>query len=109
MTNRETEPKVIRILVVDDHPVVRTGIIGMLADQPDFEIVAEAEDGMRAVIAVRDHQPDVVLMDLRMPRLDGVAALEIIARDDDPPKVIVLTTYDADADILRAIEAGATG
>lgn len=109
MPDEQEDPITIRVLVVDDHPVVRTGIVGMLADQADFEVVAEADDGMRAVKAVRDHHPDVVLMDLRMPRLDGVSALEIITRDESPPKVIVLTTYDADADILRAIEAGATG
>lgn len=99
----------IRIVIVDDHPVVRTGLKGMLQGDNRIEVVGDAEDGLRALIAVRERQPDVVLMDLRMPRMDGVEATEIIVRQHPLTRVLVLTTYDTDADILRAIEAGATG
>lgn len=99
----------IRMVVIDDHPVVRTGIVGMLAGQDAFTVVAEAEDGHSGLMAIRDHAPDVVLLDLRMPRMDGVAVLRALADMPQAPRVIVLTTYETDADILRAIEAGATG
>lgn len=99
----------IRVLVADDHPVVRSGIVGMLALEPDLEIVAEAGDGSEAVALARSLRPDVVLMDLRMPRLDGASATEQIVAAPEAPRVLVLTTYDTDADIVRAVEAGATG
>lgn len=99
----------IRVLVVDDHPVVRTGLIGMLADQADLAVVGSAADGAEAVVRVGSLLPDVVLMDLRMPNLDGAGATEIIARDHPSVRVVVLTTYDTDADIVRAVEAGACG
>ncbi len=99
----------IRILIVDDHPVVRMGLRGMLTGQPGFEIVGEAEDGQAALGVIRETRPDVVLSDLRMPRLDGVGIIEQVAQMPDGPRVLVLTTYDDDADILRAIEAGACG
>jgi DNA-binding NarL/FixJ family response regulator len=99
----------VRVLVVDDHPVVRGGVVGWLAAQPDIEVVGEAGDGLEALAAVAEHGPDVVLMDLRMPRLDGVAATERIAAAHPAVRVLVLTTYDTDADIVRAVEAGATG
>src|SRR3978361_1766965 len=99
----------IRVLVVDDHPVVRGGVVGWLAAQPDLEVVGEAGDGLEALALVAEHQPDVVLMDLRMPRLDGVAATERISAAHPGVRVLVLTTYDTDADIVRAVEAGATG
>ena len=99
----------INILIVDDHPVVREGLAGMLAGQPDFVVVALAANGAEGVALFEQHAPDVVLMDLRMPVLDGVGAIEII-RDKRPfAPILVLTTYDSDADIVRAIEAGATG
>ena len=99
----------LRIVVADDHPVVRDGLRGMLDGQPDLEVVAEAGDGLAAVDQVARHAPDVVLMDLRMPRLDGVEAIARIAAAHPQVRVLVLTTYDADNDIVRAVEAGATG
>ena len=99
----------VRVLVVDDHPVVRGGVVGWLAAQPDIDVVGEAADGLEALAAVAEHEPDVVLMDLRMPRMDGVAATERIAAANPAVRVLVLTTYDTDADIVRAVEAGASG
>lgn len=99
----------VRVLVVDDHPVVRAGLCGMLAAQPDLQVVGEAPDGVEAVALALALAPDVVLMDLRLPRLDGVAATAQIRAQRPLCRVLILTTYDSDADILRAIEAGATG
>lgn len=99
----------IRVLIVDDHPVVRAGIEGMLASQPDLQIVGQAADGAGAVALCADLHPAVVLMDLRMAGMDGVAATRAIKSRFPAIQVLVLTTYDSDADILRAIEAGATG
>jgi DNA-binding NarL/FixJ family response regulator len=100
---------VIRVLVVDDHPVVRGGLVGWLDQQPDLEVVGEAGDGLEALARVAETRPDVVLMDLRMPRMDGVTAIERLAAAHPAVRVLVLTTYDTDADIVRAVEAGATG
>jgi DNA-binding NarL/FixJ family response regulator len=100
---------VVRLLVVDDHPVVRDGIVGMVASSDDIEVVGEASDGAEAVKLARALTPDVVLMDLRMPGMDGVAAIREFARLGIPSRVVVLTTFDADADVLPAIEAGAAG
>ncbi len=102
-------PEQIRILIADDHPVVRTGLVGMLAAQPEFAVVGEASNGREAVELASQLRPGVVLMDLRMPELDGVAATGEIRRRLPDVQVLVLTTYDSDADILRAIEAGAIG
>jgi DNA-binding NarL/FixJ family response regulator len=99
----------VRVLVVDDHPVVRGGLVGWLAAQPDLDVVGEAADGLEALAAVAEHRPDVVLMDLRMPRMDGVTATGRIAAVHPGVRVLVLTTYDTDADIVRAVEAGAAG
>jgi DNA-binding NarL/FixJ family response regulator len=99
----------IRVLLVDDHPVVREGVRGMLSAEADLEVVGEAASGHEAVTATRNLQPDVVLMDLRMPGGDGVQATERILRHSPECRVLVLTTYDTDADILRAVEAGAAG
>lgn len=99
----------IRLLIVDDHPVVRDGLRGMLERQPDFEVVGEAGDGKEAVDSAERLRPDIVLMDLRMPVMDGVAALGEIKTRQPQIQVLVLTTYDSDADILPAIEAGAAG
>jgi DNA-binding NarL/FixJ family response regulator len=98
----------IRVVVVDDHPIVRSGIVGMLSLEPDFDVVGEASDGAEAVALVAELNPDVVLMDLRMPGMDGVAATKAILADSKA-RILVVTTYDTDADILRAVEAGATG
>ncbi|WP_460517039.1 response regulator [Humibacter antri] len=99
----------IRLLVADDHPVVRDGIVGMVASAPDVEVVGEASDGAEAVSLARVLDPDVVLMDLRMPGTDGVAATREFARAGIRARVVILTTFDSDSDVLPAIEAGATG
>jgi DNA-binding NarL/FixJ family response regulator len=99
----------VRLVVADDHPVVRDGIVGMVSSDPELEVVGEASDGAEAVALVRALAPDVVLMDLRMPGMDGVTAIRELTRIGAACRVVVLTTYDADADVLPAIEAGATG
>ncbi|KOX09657.1 LuxR family transcriptional regulator [Micromonospora sp. NRRL B-16802] len=99
----------IRLLIVDDHPVVRDGLRGMFTGDPDFEVVGEARDGAEALALAANSRPDVVLMDLRMPGMDGVTAIGRLVGSGNPAKVLVLTTYDTDADVLPAIEAGATG
>ncbi len=99
----------IRVLVVDDHPVVRGGLVGWLDAQDDLTVVGEAGDGLEALALVAAAEPDVVLMDLRMPRMDGVTATERLAAAHPGVRVLVLTTYDTDADIVRAVAAGATG
>ncbi|HYY12319.1 MAG TPA: response regulator transcription factor [Kineosporiaceae bacterium] len=99
----------IRVLVVDDHPVVRAGLVGMLDTEDDLEVVGEAGDGDEALARVGVLGPDVVLMDLRMPRTDGAAATARIVAAHPASRVLVLTTYDTDGDIVRAVEAGATG
>ncbi len=98
-----------RLIICDDHPVVRSGLRGMLSTQADFELAAEAADGEQAVALVAAVKPDVVLMDLRLPVLDGAGAIARIRSAAPDTRVIVLTTYDSDRDILRAIEAGAIG
>ena len=99
----------IRILLVDDHPVVRHGLRGMLDAEPDLSVVGEAASGPAGVASAAAERPDIVLMDLRMPGGDGVAATEQIVASVPGTRVIVLTTYESDRDILRAIEAGACG
>ncbi|TCC05907.1 MULTISPECIES: response regulator [Kribbella] len=99
----------IRVLVVDDHPVVRSGLSGMLSVTDDIEVVGEAGDGAEALALVESTKPDVVLMDLRMPRMDGVAATGAIVSGYASTRVLVLTTYDTDTEILHAVEAGAAG
>lgn len=100
----------IRLVLVDDHPVVRAGLAGLFADEEGFEVVGQASDGAEAVALVAQTRPDVVLMDLRMPVLDGVAATaQILAGAPPVPRVLILTTYESDDQILAAIEAGAAG
>jgi DNA-binding NarL/FixJ family response regulator len=104
-----TDHATIRVLVVDDHPVVRDGISGMLSGQPDINVVAQAANGREALLQVERHDPDVILMDLRMPVMDGVATIKELRRLGHRGRVLVLTTYDRDEDIVPAVEAGATG
>ncbi len=99
----------IRLMIVDDHPVVRDGLKGMFASDPAFEVVAEADNGNDAVRRAKGLRPDVILMDLRMPELDGVGAIKALAASGVSARVLVLTTFDTDADVLPAIAAGATG
>lgn len=99
----------IRLLLIDDHPVVREGLAGMLTGQADFEVVGEASDGTQGVTLCQRLEPDVVLMDLRMPGMDGVTAIQTLREKRPDIHILVLTTYDSDSDIVRAIEAGATG
>ncbi|MBE2270562.1 MAG: response regulator transcription factor [Anaerolinea sp.] len=99
----------IRLLIVDDHPVVRVGMRGMFSGDPRFEIAGEAEDGRAAVTLAAELKPDVILMDLRMPVLDGVSALQAIRAAQPEIRVLILTTYDSDQDIRRALDAGAVG
>lgn len=99
----------IRVLIVDDHPVVRDGIRGVFTGDSDFEVVGEAADGREAVARAGVFHPDVVLMDLRMPELDGVGATREITKSGIGAQVLILTTYDTESDVLPAIEAGAIG
>jgi DNA-binding NarL/FixJ family response regulator len=99
----------ITVLCADDHPVVRKGIASLLANQPDIELVAEASGGQQAVELFRRYHPDVTLMDLRMPDLDGIAASRIIRKEFPEARIIVLTSYDGDQDIYQALDAGIRG
>jgi DNA-binding NarL/FixJ family response regulator len=99
----------IRLVVADDHPVVRDGLRAMLETQPDIDVVGEATTGAEAVAIVRSLRPDLVLMDLQMPDLDGTTATRHIRAEYEDVQVLILTTYDTDADISRAVDAGATG
>jgi DNA-binding NarL/FixJ family response regulator len=99
----------IRVLIVDDDALVRTGLSMMLAGAEDLRIVAEADDGDKVGALVAEHTPDVVLMDIRMPRMDGLAATEQIRGRDGAPEIIILTTFDADEHVVRALRAGAGG
>lgn len=102
-------PQPIRILLVDDDPMVRTGLAMILGGDRSLDVVGEATDGVQAVEAAKRDRPDVILMDIRMPRLDGLAATEQILAQDDPPKIVVLTTFDTDDMVLRALRIGAHG
>ena len=99
----------IRVLIADDHVTVTAGLAAIIGMQPDMMIIAEGANGREAVELWRNHRPDVTLLDLRMPVLDGVAAIEEIHNEDASARVIVLTTYDTDNEIYRAIKAGAKG
>jgi DNA-binding NarL/FixJ family response regulator len=99
----------LRVMCVDDHPLVRKGVAAILANEPDMELVAEASDGQEAVEKYRQLHPDVVLMDLRMPNMDGTEATRAIRSEDPEALIIALTSYDGDQDIYRALEAGVRG
>jgi len=99
----------IRVLIADDHPVVRDGLRGMLAGEPDLEVVGEAGDGIEVLANVDTLRPDVILMDLRMPGMGGVDAIRALTERRSPARVLVLTTYDSDRDVVPALGAGATG
>ena len=102
-------PAPIRVLIVDDDPLVRSALRLMLSGSDEIALVGEAEDGSQVPSAVRECTPDVVLMDIRMPRVDGLAATELLARLPSPPQIIILTTFDDDDHVLRAVRAGASG
>src|SRR4051812_6465440 len=104
MTTRDIR---IRVITTDDHPVVRAGITAMLASEPDIDVVGEASNGAEAIALFEAQRPDVVLMDLQMPKVDGVSATRSIRAIDPDARVIALTTYEGDADIHRALSAGA--
>jgi DNA-binding NarL/FixJ family response regulator len=99
----------IRVMTADDHPIVRMGLKAIVANEPDMSVVAEASDGKDAVSLYEQHAPDVVLMDLRMPQLDGIAATRTIVAAHPNARVIALTSYEGDADVYRALDAGACG
>ncbi len=101
--------RTIRVVVADDHPIVRQGVVALLQDEPDIEVVADVADGRAALSAVLAEEPDVVLMDLRMPEMDGVEATRAVRERRPDVAVLVVTTYDTDEAIVRAVEAGAAG
>ena len=101
--------KMIRVLVADDHPIVRQGVIANLKPQPDMMIVAEAGDGLEALALIKEHSPDVVLLDLRMPAMDGLDVMEGVNSAKLNSRVIIMTTFESEEDIHRAIKAGARG
>jgi DNA-binding NarL/FixJ family response regulator len=98
-----------RVLIADDHPVVRAGLGAVITQEPDLVLVGEAENGERAIALFREHQPDIVLMDLRMPVMEGVDAIQKIVEEFPEARILALTTYEGDADIRRALRAGARG
>lgn len=103
------EPIGVRVLLVDDEPLIRTGLRTIIDAEPDLEVVGEAGDGIAAVAAVRRNAPDVVLMDVRMPTVDGIAATERIVAAPDPPRVVVITTFENDEYVYGALRVGAAG
>lgn len=104
-----SEPRTVRILIVDDHPVVREGLAGMIATQPDLAVVGEAGNGVEAIRQAATLQPDLILMDLQMPTMDGAVAIRQILQENPRARVLVLTAFDTDERILHAVEAGAQG
>jgi two-component system, NarL family, response regulator len=104
-----TTPAKIRLLLCDDHDLARAGIRGVIEDEGDIEVLAEARDGVAAVALFRNHKPDVVVMDVRMPNLDGVRATNAILHEYPDAKILILSSYDTEEDVFRACEAGAAG
>ena len=105
----DSTPKLIRILTVDDHPLLRKGIAALVNAEPDMKLIAEAANGEEAIEAFRSHRPDVTLMDLQMPTVDGLEAIDRIREEFPNARIIVLTTYTGDIQVLRALRAGARG
>jgi len=105
----QSAPNLIRILAVDDHPLLRKGIAALVNGEPDLKLVAEASNGGEALDAFRSHRPDVTLMDLQMPEVDGIDAIDRIRKEFPEARIIVLTTYSGDTQVLRALKAGARG
>ena len=97
----------IRILIADDHPIVRDGLAGVIEEQADMAVVGQAATGTEALTLYRQHRPDITLMDLRMPEMNGAEAIAAIRRESPAARAIILTTYDADEDIFRGLQAGA--
>src|SRR4028119_2236655 len=106
MTSQST---MIRVLIADDHSIVRQGLTTIINRDPEMTVIAQAEDGQQAIACFGEHQPDVTLMDLRMPQMGGVEAITAICAQFKPARIIVLTTYDGDEDIYRGLQAGAKG
>lgn len=109
MINQTIAGETIRIMIIDDHPVVREGLAAIIERRPGMTVVAEGASGVEAVALYRAKQPDVTLMDLRLPEMDGVAAIRAIRSEFPDARILVVTTYDGDEDIYRAIQAGAKG
>src|SRR6266853_896088 len=105
----DTKKPLIRVLIADDHSVVREGLVSLITRKTDMTVIGEAANGREAVDLWKQHHPDVTLLDLRMPELDGVSALKEIRELDGNARIVVLTTFDGDEDIYRAIQAGAKG
>src|SRR5215468_8150610 len=99
----------VRVFCVDDHPLLREGISAIINDQPDMSLVAEASSGSEAIQVFREHQPDVTLMDLRLPDMSGIDALITIRADFPEARIVMLTTFEGDVEIQRSLEAGARG
>lgn len=107
MSSPSSDP--ISVVLVDDDPMVRTALSMILGGAPEITVVAQAQDGRQGLSVIAEHSPDVVLMDIRMPRLDGLSATDELVRSGSPSKVIILTTFDADDDVMRALQHGADG
>src|SRR5436309_4529930 len=103
------EPKLIRVLAVDDHPLLREGIATLVNAEPDMKLVAEASNGKEAVEKFRSHRPDITLMDIQMPGVNGIEAITQIQSECPDARIIVLTTYTGDVQVIRALRAGARG
>ncbi len=104
-----SQPTTIQVLIVDDHAIVRRGLATIINRDPEMTVIAQAEDGQQAIDIFREYQPDVTLMDLRMPKMGGVEAITAICAEFKQARITVLTTYDGDEDIYRGLQAGAQG
>ena len=104
-----SEPAVIRVILVDDHPVVRDGMANIVNQQKDMRVVAEADDGDAAIALYEEHRPDVMVLDLRMPGRDGVSVVEVVLDKHPKARLLIMTTYDGDEDIFKSLSRGAKG